>query len=124
MLHLPLKKEWYEMIERGEKREEYREIKPYWIKRLVPCTTECANGHWSENHNQCVYTCPAVHGHMNGYFRGQRISPYTRVCFRYGYTKRIMKFDIVDVSIGYGDSKKGAPKDRKVFIIKFQPSDQ
>ena len=26
ILYLPLKKEWYEMIERGDKREEYREI--------------------------------------------------------------------------------------------------
>lgn len=35
ILDLPLKKEWYNMIESGEKREEYREIKPYWSKRLV-----------------------------------------------------------------------------------------
>lgn len=31
---LPLKKEWYNMIESGEKKEEYREIKPYWAKRI------------------------------------------------------------------------------------------
>lgn len=30
-LCLPLKKEWYKMIESGVKTEEYREIKPYWI---------------------------------------------------------------------------------------------
>lgn len=29
VLDLPLKKEWYEMIENGIKTEEYREIKPY-----------------------------------------------------------------------------------------------
>ena len=34
-LYLPLKKQWYEMIERGEKLEEYREMKPYWQKRLT-----------------------------------------------------------------------------------------
>ena len=34
-LHLPLKKEWYDLIERGIKTEEYREIKPYWTKRLM-----------------------------------------------------------------------------------------
>ena len=33
-LHLPMKKKWYGMIERGEKPEEYREIKPYWVDRL------------------------------------------------------------------------------------------
>ena len=35
ILELPLKKEWYNMIESGEKREEYREIKQYWQKRLA-----------------------------------------------------------------------------------------
>lgn len=35
ILELPLKKEWYNMIESGEKREEYREIKPYWQNRLA-----------------------------------------------------------------------------------------
>lgn len=33
-LHLILKKKWYNMIESGEKKEEYREIKPFWQKRL------------------------------------------------------------------------------------------
>ena len=33
--HLPLMAQWYEMIERGEKLEEYRENKPYWQKRLL-----------------------------------------------------------------------------------------
>ena len=35
ILYLPLKKKWYEMIESGEKLEEYRENKPYWQKRLL-----------------------------------------------------------------------------------------
>lgn len=34
ILHLTLKKKWFDMIASGEKREEYREIKPYWDKRL------------------------------------------------------------------------------------------
>lgn len=33
-LHLVLKAKWYNMIESGEKFEEYREIKPYWDIRL------------------------------------------------------------------------------------------
>jgi len=33
-LHLNLKKEWFDMIAQGVKKEEYREIKPYWITRL------------------------------------------------------------------------------------------
>ena len=34
MLVLPIKKKWFDMIRSGEKKEEYREIKPYWTKRL------------------------------------------------------------------------------------------
>lgn len=32
ILYLPLKKEPYEMIERGEKTEEYRDLSEYWKK--------------------------------------------------------------------------------------------
>lgn len=34
MLIFPLKKHWYEKIKSGEKTVEYREVKPYWEKRL------------------------------------------------------------------------------------------
>lgn len=34
-MHLTLKKQWFDMIVSGEKREEYREVKPYWDARLV-----------------------------------------------------------------------------------------
>lgn len=34
ILRLTLKKKWFDMIRAGVKKEEYREIKPYWISRL------------------------------------------------------------------------------------------
>ena len=34
-LRLPLKKKWFEMTKAGIKTEDYREITPYWIKRLT-----------------------------------------------------------------------------------------
>lgn len=34
-LYLTLKRNWFDMIDSGEKREEYREIKPYWEQRLL-----------------------------------------------------------------------------------------
>lgn len=34
MLSLPIKKKWYDMILSGEKKEEYREIKPYYRSRF------------------------------------------------------------------------------------------
>ena len=35
VLHLTLKKKWFDMIASGEKKEEYREPKDYWFKRLT-----------------------------------------------------------------------------------------
>jgi hypothetical protein len=37
-LHLTLKKKWFDMIAAGIKKEEYREIKPYWVQRLMTLT--------------------------------------------------------------------------------------
>ncbi|WP_458457462.1 ASCH domain-containing protein [Pseudobutyrivibrio sp.] len=34
MLVLPIKKKWFDMILSGEKKEEYREIKPYYTSRF------------------------------------------------------------------------------------------
>jgi hypothetical protein len=34
VLHLTLKKKWFDMIASGEKKEEYREYNHYWVKRL------------------------------------------------------------------------------------------
>jgi hypothetical protein len=35
-LRLTIKKHWFDLIKSGWKTEEYREIKPYWQKRLLP----------------------------------------------------------------------------------------
>ena len=34
MLIFPLKKQWYDKIKSGEKKIEYREVKPYWSGRF------------------------------------------------------------------------------------------
>ena len=35
ILHLTLKKKWFDLIEAGKKTVEYREYKDYWITRLM-----------------------------------------------------------------------------------------
>lgn len=35
ILPLVLKRRWFEMVERGEKKEEYRDAKPFWKTRLL-----------------------------------------------------------------------------------------
>lgn len=102
-LYLPLKKEWFEMIESGDKREEYREIKPYWMRRLCPRWQSCY-----ACFNQDVTTC-----HKNDLGRS-----YERVVFSYGYTRRKMTFNLLSVSVGVGNPNWGAPP-TPVFILKL-----
>lgn len=85
-LHLSLKAKWYEMIERGEKKEEYREIKPYWIKRL------------------------GVEGRLIGF------KNYDIVKFSFGYTRRIMLFEIKNIRRGVGKPEWGAPNYEVIII--------
>ncbi len=35
ILYLTLIKKWFDLIKSGKKKEEYRELKPYWISRIV-----------------------------------------------------------------------------------------
>ena len=35
ILHLTIKKKWFDKIAKGTKKKEYREEKPYWDKRLL-----------------------------------------------------------------------------------------
>lgn len=92
ILHLPLKQQWYEKIERGEKLEEYREINGYWMPRLVDLSKS-----------------------INSF------KPFTHALFRLGYTKRTMLREIESISVGYGKPEWGAPTDRRVYIIKLKP---
>ena len=97
-LNLPLKKQWYEMIENGIKTEEYREIKPFWTRRFIGM-------------NQPLFSFR--YGYQQANVKG-----YTHVKFSYGYTKRTMTFEIKEITIGKGKLEWGAPKG-EVFIIKL-----
>lgn len=99
VLDLPLKKEWYDMIESGIKQEEYREIKSYWCKRFLKLDTALFS--YRNNYESC------------------NVNQYTHIRFRYGYTKRTILFKLNDISIGYGNPEWGAPKDKEVFILKL-----
>lgn len=101
---LPLKAVWYLMIESGIKKEEYREITEYWIKRLRNCY---------DGSTHCKVYIPKCN-----YCTGIIRTDYTHVRFRYGYTRRTMLFKLDSISIGKGDPEWGAPEN-KVFILKL-----
>lgn len=103
VLRLTLKKKWYDLILLGIKREEYREIKEYWLKRLFEV--------------QSPMIAKFIFGNVG-------LSPknFTHIQFRLGYRKTAptMEFQINDIGINRGDSSMGAPVDQDVIIIKFK----
>lgn len=108
-LRLNLKAEWYDMIESGVKTEEYREIKDYWIKRLMKDFPVS----WIMTMQLCMQI-----NKFNAYY-GKELHPvYKTVTFVYGYTKRTMEFELEKVTVGKGNKEWGAP-DEDVFIIKL-----
>lgn len=120
-LHLTLIYLWYDMIEAGIKNEEYRKIKPYWVKRLLleedvrefdvfaPLDNEAAD-----------YFSKHIKALINGLdINVLKVKPYTHVTFHRGYTKTKMTFKIKNITIGYGLQGQGAPENEPVFIIKL-----
>ena len=100
-LHLVLIGKWYDMIESGEKTEEYRETKHYWIKRIL----EGSAAQQTE-----LTSVPR---------QISKQTKYERVCFHRGYTNRTMIFEIKEISVGVGKALWGAPIDKEVIIIKL-----
>lgn len=106
VLTLTVSKQWFDMIADGRKTEEYREIKPYWIKRL---TTNC----------EVAYDVAA-----ETYCGKVLYRPYTHVLFINGYRKDSPRIEKEIVSITIGKPKKGLCPDEwldtEFFIIKFK----
>lgn len=109
ILHLTLKRQFFDMIASGEKKEEYRDVKPFWVSRLVG-----SFGH--------PYSC----ADFNFEWKGMKFSMdtpkhYDQVCFKNGYSKDCpeMLVEVVDIDINQGQEKWGAELGKPYFIIKL-----
>lgn len=91
-LRLTLKKEWFDMIASGDKKEEYREIKDFWLPRLFDRDGD--NFH---------------------------PKPFKRVHFRNGYNANspVVEVEFKGIVLGYGRQKWGAQKGEKYIVIKL-----
>ena len=89
MIILPIKKKWFDMILSGEKKEEYREIKPYYDTRFGNVWKTSA--HWNEIHT---------------------------IRFRNGYSKNSPSF-LADVSlnVGIGKPEWGAEEGKQYYVL-------
>lgn len=111
VLHLTLKKRWFDMIASGEKKEEYREIKPYWVSRLVDELWECEEGRdFSFEYAGFWWTMLTPQA-------------YDVVKFTNGYGKHrpSITLEITDITDGYRYDKEdwGAEDGKPYFIIKL-----
>ena len=100
MLILPIKKKWFDMILSGEKKEEYREIKPYYESRFKNC-----------------FNVVKYHGE---YINAFEENPEREIMFRNGYSKSSPSFVARCVlSVGTGRQEWGAEKDKQYFVLKI-----
>ena len=106
VLTLSVKKLWFDKIVSNEKKEEYREIKPYWIKRL---TTNC----------EVVYDVVA-----ETYCGKVLYRPYTHVLFINGYGDDKPRVEKEIEWIDIDRPRRGwCPDDflgKEFFVIKFK----
>lgn len=104
ILHLTLKKKWFDLIASGEKKEEYREIKAYWVKRLLD------NFNWDETKNPIKLN------------RGSySVKPFNIIQFKNGYSKDAptIKLEFVGIVIDEGNPEWGAEPGVKYFVIEL-----
>ena len=88
MLVLPITKKWFEMIVAGEKKEEYREIKPYYDKRFMKT------------------------------FGFDYLNKRIEVIFRNGYSLTSPSVKCLCIlNKGYGKQEWGAVKDKEYYIL-------
>lgn len=114
-LQLPLKRNWFEMTASGEKREDYREINAYWIKRFVQATEE--NIRISDVLDWAI---ESEAGDVPPFFC---FKMFKNNIMTLGYpvkmdTKRILTLEHKGISINTGRPEWGAIPDKLYFVIK------
>ena len=124
ILHLVLKKQWYDLIGSGIKKEEYREIKPYWIKRLWCNPTFDRNGRVIEKKpitDWTINVCKERNIDLIEMAHKGNMLPkdFNTVCFHLGYTDTKMTFQIKSITVDTGKEEWGAEKDKQYFVIKL-----
>ncbi len=113
ILYLPVKKEWFEMERSGVKPEEYRNITPYWVKRIMK---NCPIS-WQIAMDISIETKDF------SFFFGKTFDGFTHVELSSGYpmkgdvSRRIL-FEIKEIVLGKGKPEWGAPAE-DVFIVRL-----
>lgn len=103
------------MIASGEKKEEYREIKPYWIARFVNGLEKPRQWEIDEGF---AFEWPVGSGLLHSMESAEH---FDIVEFRNGYGKTVssVRLEIIDIVQGYGKEAWGAEFQKPYFVIKL-----
>ena len=115
-LHLVLKRKWWDMIESGEKKEEYRDVNHYWAVRLIDRKYHC---HFNKDSSLSVFMACLS---FRMYDSRLVFCKYENVCFHLGYSNKTMSFKINSIFIASSDSCRqdwGAEPEKYYFVIKL-----
>lgn len=102
MLTLPIKKKWFNMIKSGEKKEEYREIKPYYTSRICK-----------------ILNLENIYPHLEYCLDKFTFEP-VKIKFRNGYysTSPTIICNVI-FKIGYGKEEWGAEPSKLYYVLKI-----
>lgn len=107
------------MIASGEKQEEYRDIKPFYCRRL---SDYCKYMNFNQSNTMFGWS-PTPHckdGSLCFGYNGVYVKNYDAIRFHRGQGgKQTMLIECKGISVGYGNPEWGAPADKEVFIIKL-----
>lgn len=103
MLTLPIKKKWFNLILSGEKKEEYREIKPYYDSRFKSYISDIGNIHIINLED------------------GMGLIPVEdMIIFRNGYSKNSPSAKCkIKITKGYGNHEWGAEPNKLYYVLKI-----
>lgn len=126
VLHLTIKKKWFNLIDAGYKLEEYRELKPFWVKRFIdwseyPKETPDEHKYISEN---IVYDIEQGHSPadvLRSYF--SKVKEFDQVHLVNGGNFHPIHPNVTleckGVEIHEGRPEWGAEPGKKYFVIKL-----
>lgn len=130
-LHLTLKKKWFDMTESGEKPEEYREIKEYWVRRLVDFNEALDLAESASERKYEKFAIPhdiEFDINVNNYspedtlkaYRS-KVNDFDAVQATNGYGKKVpsWKRECLGIEIREGRPEWGAEPGKKYFVIKL-----
>ena len=110
MITLLIKKKWFDMIRSGEKKEEYREIKPYYITRFLKAMR------FPKSYAKDINSISWFIGELE-----KNIPLFTSniiVCLKNGYHKDAPTLNCkCRLRVGYGKEEWGAEPEVKYFIL-------